>query len=114
MGIIRGFFAFLITIAVLVFAISNRHTVNVFISPFDQEQHLIIPLYLIALGLMGIGFVIGAITVWLNESHLRTDRRKQKKLVRNLEKELKTVNENHQDGSVPPSEFFPSVPAVKK
>ncbi len=111
MSFVRGIVALLLTISVLVFAIANRHVVSVFWSPFHPSFEF--PLYLVALGLMAFGFIFGAVLVWLNESALRRDRKKQTRLVKNLEKELKFVNEN-QAIATPSSEFFPALSAAKK
>lgn len=108
MGFIRTIIGFLITIAVLIFASANLHTVEVFYSPFTPALEL--PLFLIALGLMGFGFFIGGLFVWINEGKARKDRRRQRKEIKTLQKELKTANDDGSETQKPPSDFFPALP----
>lgn len=110
MSLFGGLFTLILTLAVVIFAISNRHFVDVFYFPGEESFQL--PLYLIALGLMGIGFFLGACSVWLNYGHVRRDRRKQKRAVKNLEKEIKVLNQATQD-DMPSSDFFPAIPDIK-
>lgn len=111
MAFLRALFGFLITVAVLIFASSNLHTIEVFYSPFTPAIEL--PLYLIGLGLMGFGFVAGGIVVWINEGKARKDRRRQRKEIKTLQKELGAVNENS-ESKAPPSDFFPALPKSSK
>lgn len=111
MAFVRALFGFIITIAVLIFASANLHTIEVFYSPFTPSIEL--PLYLIALGLMGFGFVTGGILVWINEGKARKERRRQRKEIKTLQKELSAVNENG-DTKSPPSDFFPALPKAFK
>ena len=111
MAFLRALIGFVITIAVLLFASGNLHTVEVFYTPFTPALEL--PLYLIALGLMGFGFVCGGILVWINEGKARKDRRRQRKEIKNLQKELSASNENGTPKD-PPADFFPALPKSSK
>lgn len=107
MAFLRTLTGFIVTITVLVFASGNLHSVEVFYTPFTPAIEL--PLYLIALGLMGFGFLVGGFLVWVNEGKARKERRRQRKEIRTLQKELGVVNENKQS-QAPPSDFFPALP----
>ena len=111
MAFLRALLGLFITIAVLLFAASNLHSVEVFYSPFTPAIEL--PLYLIGLGLMAFGFIAGGIIVWINEGKARKDRRRQRKEIKTLQKELGAVNENS-ESKTPPSDFFPALPKSSK
>lgn len=111
MSLFGGLFTLILTLAVVLFAISNLHTVDVFY--FPGETPLQFPLYLVALGLMGLGFFLGACSVWLNYAYIRRDRRKKARAVKNLEKEIKTLSEATTQDEMPSSDFFPTIPDIK-
>lgn len=111
MALIRWIIGFLIAAAAAVFAISNRHQVKIFWNPIDPPFEL--PLYLIGLGFMGFGFILGTLMVWLNGASGRRARQHQRRQIKNLEKELKAINQNAQEAQ-PPSDFFPSLPERTK
>jgi uncharacterized integral membrane protein len=77
-------------LAITLFAIANRQTVDVHWNPFREPLHL--PLYVVTLGLMAFGFFTGSFMVWLNTLPLRFAAWKQKKQIKTLEKQLDTVH----------------------
>ena len=109
LGLLRGILSFLLTLAVVVFAISNRHEVALYWNPL-VEIPFQIPLYLIALTFMATGFVLGALFSWMGESKVRRERRMQRREIKKLEKALEASNENH--SATPPTDFFPAL--IKK
>lgn len=111
MRFIRLLIGALVTLAILLFAASNRQTVEVFLTPITPSIQL--PLYLIALGLMGFGFVMGGIFVWLNEGKTRRERRKQRKEIKALQKELSAAG-IEAGKHTPPTDFFPALPKRTK
>lgn len=111
MSLIRGILGFVLAAAIALFAIYNRQPVDVTFSPIHDP--LSIPLYLIALGLMGAGFLLGGTFVWFTQGRVRKTKRQQKKQIKALEKELKAVNENGAQELTPSSEFFPALPTPK-
>ena len=46
------------------FAVSNRHSVEILIWPIPGTWDT--PLYIVALGMLGVGFVLGAAMTWLS------------------------------------------------
>jgi uncharacterized integral membrane protein len=82
----------------IIFAVSNRQMVTVELWPFPWTVDL--PLYLLSLGTLAVGIVIGAVFAWTSGSHKRAQTRSQKRhqdiRIRTLEREneqLKTDNE---------------------
>ncbi|MCC6597842.1 MAG: DUF1049 domain-containing protein [Alphaproteobacteria bacterium] len=108
MGLIRTIFGFVLAIALTVFAILNQQSVSVILSPVHDAVEM--PLYLIALYMLGTGFFIGALTVWLNSGSLRRLKRRQRKTIKTLEKELKDIKETKPPSAPPPADFFPALP----
>ncbi len=110
MAFIRSLIALLIAFCIAGFAVMNRNDVEVFWSPINQAYT--VPLYVIILGSLIAGFLIGGIVVWLNHGGLRRTSRKQKKHIKDLEKELSKI-ETDPLAETPPSDFFPAI-AFKK
>ncbi len=110
MGLIRWIFGLLIALILVAFAVFNRNSVSLTWSPVHAPLEL--PLYMIGLVLMAIGFFTGTLMTWMNMSKVRQDRRRQKKQIKILEKELEAVNEN--GNAEAPSDFFPALPKRKK
>ncbi len=111
MSLIRWIIGFLIAVIVTAFAVSNRHMALLYFSPLHPPLEF--PLYVIGLGLIAFGFLLGAFTVWLNSASIRRSKRKQSKHIKTLEKALDAVNENGKAHS-PPSDFFPALPKNAK
>ena len=112
MSLFGGLFSLILTIAVVIFAISNRHNIDVFYLPGEYLTAL--PLYAVALGLMAVGFFIGALSVWFNYGHVRRDRRNKARTVKKLEKEIEALNKPAAQDNMPASDFFPAIPDIQK
>lgn len=108
MTFIRNIIGFIFAAALIAFAVFNRQDVEFSYSPFHDPIHM--PLYLIALCLMAIGFLLGGITVWLNMADTRRLKRMQRKKIKELEKELQKTELKPADTEKPPSDFFPALP----
>jgi len=75
----RAFFRFLViapfAVALLGFSLANRQSVTVFIEPFNVADGawptFTLPLYLLVLGAMMIGVVIGGSSTWLRQRRHR-------------------------------------------
>ncbi len=113
MSFIRWITRFLIAVIVIIFAVSNRHSIMLYIIP-TEAYTFELPLYAIGLGMLAFGFFFGSLTVWLNASQIRRIKRKQKKQIKNLEKALETMQEDKKI-QIPALEFFPKLSkSVKK
>lgn len=84
--IIRSVLSILVAATAILFAIANRDPVAVTLSPVHDAFE--IPVFLVGLSGVLFGFLIGGAMVWLNDSVLRTERRRQRKAIRALEKKL--------------------------
>lgn len=111
MAFIRAFIGFLFAIMLTVFAVYNRHDVSVNLGPTLPSYEF--PLYLIVLGFMAVGFVFGGIFVWLNGASVRRSKRKQRKEIKALEREVDDLKFSNHDASAPIGEFFPALPSKK-
>lgn len=110
MAFLRAIFGFIIAILLIGFAVANRQATTLVYSPVHEP--LEIPLYLITLIFMAIGFILGGLAVWINSAPTRKVKRQQRKTIKELEKELETLQtKNDQTPAPPDSEFFPALPA---
>ncbi len=107
MELLRGIFGAILALLLAGFAVYNRTPVEITFSPIHEP--IMLPLYLVSLGLMALGFILGGGFVWFSMGKLRKTRREQKKLIKSLEKDLKAVNENGAGHITPASEFFPAL-----
>lgn len=110
MSLIRAVFGFALAVFLTAFAVLNRQRVEVVFSPVHDSQE--VPLYLIALCMLGIGFFAGAAAVWLNGGSLRRVKRRQRRTIKALEREIESLKQaDAPDSPVsPPSDFFPALP----
>lgn len=87
MTLLIRLFLLLITIAAIVFAVSNRDLVTVSLWPLAYEARL--PLFAALFGGVVVGFLYGSLAVWYGGRHqrrrAREDRRRSKALARQLE-----------------------------
>jgi uncharacterized integral membrane protein len=107
----RWLIGFIITVAVMGFAVFNRQVVEFYYTPFHPPVEL--PLYMVALGFVVFGFMTGAGMVWLEAIPVRWASRKQRKEIRKLEKKLDEMRQS-ETGIAPPDDFFPALPAATK
>ena len=111
MGFLRALIGFVLAIILTVFAVFNRHSVSIF--PDISYSHIEMPLYGVVLGAMGFGFLFGGFFVWLNDLSVRRDRRKQRKEIKGLQKELDVVKAGNALAGSPAQELFPVLPSKK-
>ena len=86
MALIRWIIGAALAAIAALFAVSNLHTVQVYVTPVHPALEM--PLYLISLGLMAAGFLIGCVVAWLNMDGLRSEKRQQRRKIKDLEKKL--------------------------
>jgi uncharacterized integral membrane protein len=90
------------------FAVSNRHTVEISIWPFPASWDA--PLYIIALGMLGVGFVLGATITWLSAMGARIRAGNAARRIAALEKEVAALAPA--ESPEVPSSATSSLPAV--
>lgn len=110
MAAIKTILGFCIAIALIAFSVQNRDLIDIQYSPLHASFTL--PIYAIGLGGLLIGFILGGTLVWINDGHLRREKRHQKKHIKSLEKDLETLNtpELKDTKNAPASDLFPTLP----
>ncbi|MBI1300949.1 MAG: DUF1049 domain-containing protein [Alphaproteobacteria bacterium] len=98
-GFICWIIGFFITICIAIFVVMNRAFVDVYWNPLVIDQFISLPLYVLILGCLAFGFLIGALIVWFNMGGLRQERRRQKKEIRNLEIKMKHMQDEQDSKS---------------
>lgn len=113
MAILRWIVGVLITVIVAVFAVLNRSVFDVYWSPFPADAPVSLPVYIVVLGALAAGFILGALMVWLNASSVRSEKRRQKKEIKILQQQVGALKETR--FSAPPAqELFPAITAQGK
>ena len=112
MAFIRGIIGFAFAGFLTLFAVFNRHDVALSIGPYFPSLEL--PLYLIVLVFMAVGFVFGGLYVWMNGASVRRGARKQRKKIKALEREVDGIRAGRSGEVAPYNDFFPALPARKK
>ncbi len=112
MFILRWIIGFVVTVAAAGFAVLNRHNTEIYWNPVGADV-LDVPVWLVALGFMAIGFLLGGFVVWMNSGKVRSERRQQKKEIKKLEKEVGTLKDSHfAKKDVPVAAGTSSYPAI--
>lgn len=89
MAFIRFIFGMVFTVLVATFAVLNRYSVDVVFTPVSDVVTL--PFYIVFLGALFVGFMFGGVLVWLNGGRVRSEKRKQKREIKLLEKEIERL-----------------------
>ena len=95
MAIIRFIIGLVFTVLVASVAVMNRFSVDLVWSPVNDSISL--PFYVVLLGALLVGFLFGGMLVWINGGSVRSEKRKQKREIKILEKEI-----HKQNVSIPP------------
>ena len=111
MSFLRNTFGCVFAVSLIAFALGNRHTVELNISPVHAAFET--PLYLITLMFMFTGFLLGGLIVWWNTLKIRKTARKNRKAIDSLEQQLETTKNDTPSAQNPYSDFFPALPADK-
>jgi uncharacterized integral membrane protein len=76
----------LVTVVLILFAVSNRETVSLGLWPLPALIDL--PLYLVILGTLLVGFLAGELVAWIGGRHWRREARRGRDRIAALEVEL--------------------------
>ncbi len=93
MAALRFIIGLVLTICIAMLAVLNRDMASFTWSPIHDSVTL--PVYAIILASMAVGFIFGGVVVWLNHGKTRKERRKQKKNIKTLEKEVIRLKEKN-------------------
>jgi len=83
-----------LAIVLIAFAVANRQIVTVSLDPFSSEHpatSLNLPLFVLVIGLLIGGVVIGGAASWLRHGHLRRTARRFERDIRELRSELASL-----------------------
>jgi len=86
MAFLRGLLALPLIIGTVAFAMTHTMKVPVVLNPFEPAIEL--PLYIVALGFLAVGALLGAIVAWIGMHKVRKAKRVQRKEIKNLEKTI--------------------------
>ncbi|MGD0147830.1 MAG: LapA family protein [Xanthobacteraceae bacterium] len=97
-GVLRKIVAAVIliplAIVIIAFAVANRQIVTVSLDPFSSEHpatSLTLPLFVLVIGLLIAGVLIGGAASWLRHGHLRRTARRFERDIRELRSELASL-----------------------
>ena len=76
----------LVALVLVLFAVSNREAVSVALWPLPSVLQL--PLYLVVLGTLVLGFFAGQLVSWVNGWRWRREARRSRERIAMLEREL--------------------------
>ncbi len=86
MRVIRFLIALPLTLVVLAFSVANRQEVTIDLWPLERSETL--PLYLLVLAAILIGFILGALGMWMRDGRVREKARRYHFKADSLEREL--------------------------
>lgn len=95
--ILKYLFLIVVAVALVMMAMANRETVVVELVPealagwFGIQYAVTLPLFLVILGGVTVGILVGFVWEWLREHRHRADARTHKRAAQALEREVKTL-----------------------
>jgi len=89
----------LVAVVLILFAVSNRETVSIGLWPLPALVAM--PLYLVVLGTLVVGFVVGEFVAWIGGWRWRREARRSRDRIAMLERELDTARAQHAEVRVP-------------
>ena len=84
-----------LSIAVVLFAISNKHAILVALWPFNLSVE--VPVYLLCLGILAVGFILGSLFSWLKNLPRNYRERQTLKQFEQLDERVKQLGEDDQE-----------------
>jgi lipopolysaccharide assembly protein A len=81
----------LAALLLILFAVSNRESVSIGLWPLLPAAALEMPLYLLVLGVLSVGFVAGQLVTWIGGWRWRREARRARERIAVLESELAAV-----------------------
>ena len=84
-----------LSIAVVLFAISNKHAILVALWPFNLSVE--VPVYLLCLGILAAGFILGSLFSWLKNLPRNYRERQTLKQFEQLDERVKQLGKDDQE-----------------
>lgn len=97
-----------LTVLVVVFAVANRSFVPLDLWPFAIEIQ--IPVFLLVLGSLLFGFLIGALVMWLSMGKLRRKSRAARGEITKLERQARELEQARDRAETPRAAPAPAAP----
>ena len=88
-----------IALVLILFAVSNRESVSVGLWPLPD--HVDLPLYLLVLGTLIVGFFLGEVVAWVSGWRWRREARRSRERIAMLERELEAERAQRNEPRVP-------------
>lgn len=107
MGFIRGIIGLIFAVLFAIFAVANRQNVDIVWHPVLPAVSL--PLYIVALGLLAIGFILGGFMAWLKSVPVRVQKTVQSRKIKKLEKQLGAAKEKETKESLVAAKLPPTI-----
>jgi uncharacterized integral membrane protein len=85
-----------LAVVIVAFAVANRQMVTVSLDPFSAERpasSLTLPLFVLVIGLLIAGVLIGGAASWLRHGNLRRTARRFERDIRELRSELASLRQ---------------------
>lgn len=82
-----------ISVAVILLAVANRHSVALLLDPFagDAGMSVQVPLFLVVFGALIVGVVLGGVSVWVNQGRYRRSARRSQREARRAADEVEEL-----------------------
>jgi putative membrane protein len=96
----------LFAVLLAVFAVSNREAVDIGLWPLVHVIEL--PLYLIVILALVVGFLVGEVAAWVAGRRWRREVRRRGRRIEELERELAATQARLDDGAAPPPVPLPA------
>lgn len=102
MKLLRWIAGTIIALGISAFAVFNLAPVTITWSPLHAPATL--PASVFGLGMMGLGFILGALAAWIAGGQTRRERRRQRKTIKTLETALEAAHKaaRREDLPLPP------------
>lgn len=97
-----NFFKYILKILAIIFIVGfvvlNRQETTFYLSPLNDP--LTLPMWLMGLVLFSVGFIIGALLLWLNSWPTRKDLKATKKQLKESEKDLEDLSQINRENQI--------------
>jgi uncharacterized integral membrane protein len=99
MGVLRWVALAVVAVLLILFAVSNREVASVGLWPLPVTLEL--PLYIVVLGSLVIGFLAGQVVTWIGGWRWRREARRSRERIATLERELDAEREQRNEARAP-------------
>jgi uncharacterized integral membrane protein len=95
-----------LAIVIIAFAVANRQNVTVSLDPFNPDvpaASVTKPLFIVLLGVMILGVIIGGVASWLRQTKWRRTAHRLEREVQSLRSELDVLRRGSAPAAMPPA-----------